>query len=72
MVFGNLTARMIGYDDFPADAVTAATAEVGAAAAAGDLAYPVGAVFELAETAAAHQAVEERSVAGRVVVRVAP
>lgn len=71
MVFNNLTARMIGYDDFPAEAVTAAMAEVGAAAAAGDLAYPVGAVYDLKDTAAAHQAVEERSISGRAVVRVA-
>jgi NADPH:quinone reductase len=70
MAFGNLTVRMIGYDDFPADAVALAMPEVGAAAAAGDLAYPVGAVFQLGETAAAQQAVQDRSVTGRVVVHV--
>jgi NADPH:quinone reductase len=70
MVFSNITARMIGYDDFPADAISAATTDVTAAAAAGDLSYPIGAVFSLPETAAAHQAVEDRAIAGRVVVSV--
>jgi NADPH:quinone reductase len=71
MVFGNITARMIGYDDFPAEAISAAMAEVTAAAVSGDLSYPIGAVFALQETASAHQAVEDRTVAGRVVVSVA-
>ena len=70
MVFSNITARMIGYDDFPADAISAAMTDVTAAAAAGDLSYPVGAVFALPETAAAHQAVEDRTVAGRVLVSI--
>jgi NADPH:quinone reductase len=71
MVFGNITARMIGYDDFPADAIAAAMTDVTAAAAAGDLSYPIGAVFALPQTASAQQAVEERTVAGRVLVSVA-
>jgi NADPH:quinone reductase len=71
MIFSNITARMIGYDDFPADAISAAMTDVTAAAAAGDLCYPIGAVFALLETASAQQAVEDRTVAGRVVVSVA-
>ena len=70
LVFENLTLRMIGYDDFPAEAVGAAMADVGAAAAAGDLAYQVGATFTLEDTARAQQAVEDRSIPGRVVVTV--
>lgn len=71
MVFRNITARMIGYDDFPADVISAAMTDVTAAAVAGDLSYPVGAIFALPETASAQQAVEDRTVAGRVVVSVA-
>jgi NADPH:quinone reductase len=71
MIFSNITARMIGYDDFPADAISAAMTDVTAAAAAGDLSYPIGAVFALPETASAHQAVEDRAISGRVLVSVA-
>jgi NADPH:quinone reductase len=71
MIFSNITARMIGYDDFPADAISAAMTDVTAAAAAGDLSYPIGTVFALPETASAQQAVEDRTVAGRVLVSVA-
>ncbi|WP_406442586.1 NADPH:quinone reductase [Streptomyces sp. NBC_01613] len=70
MVFNNLTARMIGYDDFPADAVSAAMKDVTAAAAAGDLTYPIGKTFPLEQTAQAEQALENRSAPGRVVVAV--
>lgn len=68
MVWNNITARMIGYDDFPADAISAAMKDVTTAAVAGDLTYPIGEVFALEQTAQAEVAVEIRSVPGRIVV----
>ncbi len=66
LAFENITLRLLGSDDFPADAKRRAARELTALAAASELAVPIGAVFPLDEIAAAHEAVGGR---GRVLLR---
>ncbi|UNO43191.1 NADPH:quinone reductase [Streptomyces sp. MST-110588] len=68
LAFKNATVRLLGYDDFPPKAVAAGIAEVTAAAAAGDLRYPIAGVFPLTDIAAAHEAVERPQKPGRVLL----
>lgn len=68
LAFKNATLRLLGYDDFPQDAVRAAIADLTAAAATGDLRYPIAAVLPLDAIAVAHEAVEHRAGPGRVLL----
>jgi len=68
LLFANVTLRLLGSDDFPADAKRQAARDLTAAAAAGALRVPVAAVYPLAEIATAHEAVEAGSPTGRVLV----
>lgn len=69
MLFNNVVLRLLGSDDFPARARTDAARDLTAAAAAGALRIPIAATYPLADTAAAHDAVDAGS-RGRVVVRI--
>ncbi|WP_405827136.1 NADPH:quinone reductase [Streptomyces sp. NBC_00105] len=68
LAFSNATVRLLGYDDFPPDAVRAAIKDVTAAAAAGALRHPIAQTFALEAIAAAHEALEHPSVPGRVLL----
>jgi NADPH2:quinone reductase len=70
LLFANVTLRLLGSDDFPAEAKRQAAADLTAAMAEGRLALPVAARFPLAETAAAHEAVERPAAAGKVLIQV--
>jgi len=58
MLFGNVTVRLLGSDDFPGDAKNAAAADLTAAALDGALAVAVGDTLPLDEIAAAHDLVD--------------
>jgi NADPH2:quinone reductase len=70
LLFANVTLRLLGSDDFPAEAKRQAAADLTAAMAEGRLALPVAARFPLAETAAAHEAVERPAAPGKVLIQV--
>ena len=70
LLFANVSLRMLGSDDFPPEAKADAVRDLTAAAAAGALHVRVGATYPLARIAAAHQAVEAGTAAGRVLVSV--
>jgi len=61
MLFGNVTVRLLGSDDFPAAAVQQAAVDLTAAAVAGDLVVPMGDPLPLERTAEAHEAVDAGS-----------
>ena len=67
MLFGNVTLRLLGSDDFPAEAERHAAAALTAAAADGARSVPVGAVLPLDEIAAAHDRVDAGAT-GRVLL----
>jgi NADPH2:quinone reductase len=69
LLFNNVTLRLLGSDDFPAEAKGRAALDLTAAAAAGALSVRIAGVLPLAETAAAHEMVESQ-VRGRVLVEV--
>jgi NADPH2:quinone reductase len=68
MLFNNLTIRLLGSDDFPAEAKDAAARDLTAAAAQSALSVPVAGTFPLARIAAAHELIESGKAAGRVLV----
>jgi len=68
LVFKNVRVDFLGSDDFPPQAKRDAASELGAALAAGWSGPRVDLRLPLDEVAAAHVAVEERRVAGRVVL----
>jgi NADPH:quinone reductase len=68
MLFNNLTIRLLGSDDFPAEAKDAAARDLTAAAAQSALSIPVAETFPLARIAAAHELIESGQAAGRVLV----
>lgn len=68
LVFKNTRVDFLGSDDFPPEAKRAAASALNAALTAGWSGPRVDARHPLAEVAAAHVAVEERRVAGRVVL----
>jgi NADPH:quinone reductase len=71
LVFANIRVFFLGSDGFPAEAKAAAAEAVNAALVAGWPGPEIGARFPLAEIAQAHEWIEQRSGAGRVVVTVA-
>ena len=58
MLFDNLTIRLLGSDDFPADAKQQAATDLTTAAKDGALTVPIADAFELASAAAAHDQVD--------------
>ncbi|MGE3171909.1 MAG: NADPH:quinone reductase [Planctomycetota bacterium] len=70
LVFKNVRIDFLGSDDFPPEARRTAVAALNAALADGWRGPRVDATFPLAEIAAAHAAVERRSVPGRVVLAI--
>ena len=58
MLFDNLTIRLLGSDDFPADAKQQAAVDLTAAARDGALTIPIADSFDLASAAAAHDQVD--------------
>jgi NADPH2:quinone reductase len=58
MLFANITVRLLGSDDFPAEAKRQAAQSLTAAAADGDLCVPIGEPFALERIAEAHERVE--------------
>jgi NADPH2:quinone reductase len=70
LLFANVTLRLLGSDDFPADAKRHAATELTSAAAAGALTVRAAAPYPLDDIAAAHEAVETGGAAGRVLVAI--
>lgn len=68
LVFKNVRIDFLGSDDFPAQAKRAAAVGLNAALASGWAGPRVDARYSLDEIAQAHIAVEERRVAGRVLL----
>ena len=68
LLFQNATLRLLGSDDFPASVKQTAARDLVACLEAGKLALEVAVRFALPEIAAAHQAIESRSVVGRVIL----
>src|SRR6266540_4365235 len=68
LLFANVTLRLLGSDDFPAEAKAQAARDLTEAAAAGALRVPVAAVYPLEDIAAAHEAVEAGSPTGRILL----
>lgn len=71
MLFDNLTIRLLGSDDFPADAKAMAARDLTTAADSGQLTVPVGAPFPIDQVAAAHDQVD-RNNRQRVLLDLAP
>jgi NADPH2:quinone reductase len=65
----NVTIRLLGSDDFPAQAKAQAATDLTAAASQGALRIPVGAVYPLNDIAAAHEHVDHGPRNGRILVR---
>ena len=70
LLFANVTLRLLGSDDFPADAKQQAGRDLSAAAREGALRIPVAPAHPLAEIAAAHDHVDQGPRNGRVVLSV--
>ena len=68
LVFKNARLFFLGSDDFPAEAKTAAARGLNQALEAGWPGFEIGARFPLESVAGAHEAIERRRAAGRVVV----
>ena len=68
MLFANVTIRLLGSDDFPAEAKDAAARDLTQAAAQSALSVTVAEVMPLARIAAAHELIESGTAAGRVLL----
>lgn len=68
LLFANVTLRLLGSDDFPAEAKGQAAADLTAAAAAGAITVARAPLYPLHDIAHAHEAVENGSRAGRVLI----
>jgi len=68
LLFGNVTLRLLGSDDFPPQAKDAAARDLTDVAAQGRLRIPVAPAYPLADVAAAHEAVEASSHRGRILI----
>jgi NADPH2:quinone reductase len=66
--FKNITVRFLSNDDFPEEANEQAARDLTGALVAGDLRYPIAATLPLTEIVRAHELVEDRATAGRVVL----
>ena len=72
MLFANVTLRLLGSDDFSAQAKAYAAADLTAAASEGALRISIGTVYPLADIAAAHEHVDHGPRNGRILVRCDP
>ena len=70
LLFNNVTIRLLGSDDFPAEAKDAAASDLTLAAAQSALSVPVAEVIPLARIAAAHELIESGQAPGRVLVSI--
>jgi NADPH:quinone reductase len=68
MLFANVTIRLLGSDDFPQESRDAAARDLSEAAAQSALSVSIATVFPLAQVAAAHELIETRAAAGRVLL----
>jgi NADPH:quinone reductase len=68
MLFANVTIRLLGSDDFPQESKDAAARDLSRAAAESALSVSIAKVFPLAQVAAAHELIETRAAAGRVLL----
>jgi NADPH:quinone reductase len=68
MLFANLTIRLLGSDDFPAEAKDAAARDLTDAAAQSALSITIAEIIPLAQIAAAHELIESGRASGRVLV----
>jgi NADPH2:quinone reductase len=69
LLFANVTIRLLGSDDFPAEAKAQAATDLTAAADQGALRIPIGATYALTDVAAAHDHVDNGPRNGRILVR---
>jgi NADPH2:quinone reductase len=72
LLFANVTIRLLGSDDFPAQAKAHAAVDLTEAASQGALRIPIAAVYPLTEVAAAHDHVDHGPRTGRILVRLDP
>lgn len=70
LLFKNVRLYFLGSDDFPPQAKAAAARELNAALAGGWPGFEIGQRFPLSAIAEAHECLEQRRAAGRVVLRV--
>jgi NADPH:quinone reductase len=70
MLFANITLRLLGSDDFSAEAKQKAGDDLSAAAKTGALRIPVAPAYPLARIAAAHDHVDHGPRNGRIVVAI--
>jgi NADPH:quinone reductase len=70
LLFNNVTLRLLGSDDFPAEAKQQAGADLTAAAQAGALNIPIAPPHPLTEIAAAHDHVDKGPRNGRVLLAI--
>jgi NADPH2:quinone reductase len=70
LLFANVTIRLLGSDDFSAQAKAQAAADLMAAASQGALRIAVGAVYPLNDIAAAHEHVDHGPRNGRILLRI--
>ncbi|MCW2631131.1 MAG: oxidoreductase [Pseudonocardia sp.] len=68
LLFANVTLRLLGSDDFPAHARDAAVRDLSAAAGAGALTARIAPIYQLEDVVAAHEAIENGSRDGRVLI----
>lgn len=70
LLFANVTLRLLGSDDFPVEAKQQAARDLTAAAVDGALSVARAPLYPLREIARAHEAVENGSRAGRVLLSI--
>jgi NADPH2:quinone reductase len=70
LLFANVSLRLLGSDDFPAEARRRAAGDLTQAAASGQLVVRTAVPYPLEDIAAAHEAVESGSPNGRVLVAI--
>ena len=68
LAFANVTIRLLGSDDFPAEAKREAAQRLTEAGAAGQISIPIAGPYALEDIAAAHEAVERGGRDGRVLL----
>ncbi|WP_030947097.1 NADPH:quinone reductase [Streptomyces sp. NRRL S-646] len=72
LLFNNVTLRLLGSDDFPAEAKRQAARDLTSAAAAGALTVAVGDRHPLDDIAKAHDHVDARGGHGRILLNILP
>jgi NADPH2:quinone reductase len=72
LLFANVTIRLLGSDDFPANAKHQAGVDLTAAAHTGALTIPIAPVYPLAQIAVAHDHVDNGPRNGRILLALPP